>query len=70
MAASRAGILCPSAEINFAPSVQHELTEKLQMTNDKSLKHETFSEKAAGNSVTRSGDFLHFGQLFKAFGNN
>ena len=22
------------------------------------------------NSVTRLGDFLHFGQLFKAFGNN
>ena len=22
------------------------------------------------SSVTRSGDFLHFGQLFKAFGNN
>ena len=23
-----------------------------------------------GNSVTRLGDFLHFGQQFKAFGNN
>ena len=23
-----------------------------------------------GNSVTRLGDFLHFGQPFKAFGNN
>ena len=26
--------------------------------------------KLIGNSVTRLGDLLHFGQLFKAFGNN
>ena len=29
-----------------------------------------FSSGGGGSSVTRFGDFLHFGQLFKAFGNN
>jgi len=34
--------------------------------------YKKFKHKLASpmNSVTRLGDFLHFGQLFKAFGNN
>ena len=28
------------------------------------------SSKTLAASVTRSGDFMDFGQLFKAFGNN
>ena len=30
----------------------------------------TYLPRYMMSSVTRLGDFLHFGQLFKAFGNN
>ena len=40
---------------------------KFLITSDKNEEEE---DLRLVNSVTRLGDFLHFGQLFKAYGNN